>query len=75
MPQEIDAAVSFWSAAAIPIYRETPLSIPNKDVLLIQSAVAASLCRRTPNSLHRIVTAGTKRLATEQPPDSHASSS
>jgi len=37
---------------AIPIHRETPLWIRNHDLSrLIQSAVGASLCRRTPNLL------------------------
>ena len=36
---------SHSSAVAIPIHRETPLSIEG----IIQSAVVVSLCRRTPN--------------------------
>jgi biopolymer transport protein ExbD len=39
--------LAIWSAVAIPIYRETPLLISGN---CNQSAVAASLCRRTPKA-------------------------
>ena len=41
---------------------------------MIQSAVAAALCRRTPKLPHRIVTARAKRLTAQETPYGHATS-
>src|SRR5712691_12580922 len=54
-----DLTFNEWSAVAIPMHRETPLWIifagaRIKEAAYIQSAVDASLCRRTPKQSSHI---------------------